>query len=1133
MAQDLENVTLKLQWFDQFQFAGYYIAKEKGFYKDVGLDVNIKNFNTGDSPAKEVLSGRAEYGTGRTSLIIDKSEGKNIFLLASIFQSSPMVLITKKSSGLDKIEDFAGKKIMLTGTETSAGIFAMTNSKGVHASDMQTIQGKNKVENILNGKTDIISAYEANQGHTLKEQNIDINIFNPKDYGFDFYGDILFTNENEINNHRERVIKFKKASLKGWEYAFAHIDETIEIIQAKYNSQNKTKEALRYEANKLKKLAYYKTKKIGKITQKKVEEIYNIYRVMGFIKKPIKFDDFIFKAGNRELYLTQKEKDWLSKHPVLTYSEVNWEPLSVIENNKMGGILGGFLDKISKYTGIKFQFIPSKSWTNVIEKFKNKEIDFIPSNPQIFDLGLFSDTYKTFPMVIVTNDKYKYINNLDIFNNKTIAVPEFYTSYNYIITNYPDIKIKTTKDIAQALTLVQEGKADAFVGHMTTSLYNISNLYLTDLKISGTTGFEYKHSYLIQKDMPEFLSIVNKAFKLITKEEVAEIYSHWTNTKIENKVDYSLIWKIILIASLLFLLLQYRNYKLAKHNKEIHKLKERLELALAGSNDGVWDRNFIENTLYISPRWKEMIGYKDSELPNEPNVWNTRVHADDLRQAQRDIENHINGKTNSYVNTHRLKHKDGHWVWILDRGQRILDKNGKVVRMLGTHTDITKQKELEISLEKQKNKLHYQANYDSLTGLPNRALFHDRLNHNIEKSIRDQSKFALLFLDLDMFKQINDSFGHEFGDMVLKEVGNRIKKILRKGDTLARLGGDEFTIITEHLSKAENIRVLAEKILDLFKEPIIINQHNLYISTSIGISLFPDDSKSAKNLLKYADSAMYKAKDEGRNNYKFYSKELTELVFQRIVLENSLRIAIQNEELVIYYQPQIDAKTEKLTGMEALVRWQHPTLGLISPAKFIPIAEETRLIVDIDRWMMKKAMHQFGQWYKNGLNPGTLALNLSMKQLKSDDFLQVVTEDMNTCNFKAEWLEFEVTESKVMEKPKEMILKLNKLNSMGIKIAIDDFGTGYSSLSYLKKLPINTLKIDQSFISGVPQDNEDVAIVKAIIAIAKSLNLDLVGEGVETLEQKEFLLTNGCQNIQGYFYSKPIPSYEVKNLFLK
>jgi len=679
------------------------------------------------------------------------------------------------------------------------------------------------------------------------------------------------------------------------------------------------------------------------------------------------------------------------------------------------------------------------------------------------------------------------------------------------------------------------------------------------------------------------------------------------------------------------------------------KLQERLELAFIGTQDGLWDWNILDDSIYFSPIWKKMIGYSDDELPNHLSSWENRVHPDDLEKVLLDIQNHIDGITDSYKNIHRLKHKDGHWIWTLDRGKALFDDNGKAVRMVGTHTDITKERELQLkhshqaqiidqtvnpiiltdldgkilswntgaerlyeytlddvtgkdisilyqhkniipyrdkidllidngefnedisalkkshhvfsaamslsllrdekgepisvvcyvqdithrilaerNLRQQKDSLEYQANHDILTTLPNRLLFNDRLTQAIEKSKRHGNILAVFFIDLDRFKQINDSLGHSFGDRVLKVVATRLSGIIRKGDTLARLGGDEFTILMEELTKTEDASLLAKNILKSLVEPIRIDNHTVYVSSSIGISLYPQDDTDPTNLLKYADAAMYKAKDEGRDNVQFYSSEMTALASEHIELDNSLREALKNEEFVVYYQPQIDGLNNKIIGMEALVRWKHPKIGLIPPGKFIPLAEETGLIILIDMFVMKTAIKQIAQWYKMGLNPGVLALNLAMKQLKQDNFTSMLQEILIDAECKPEWIELEVTESQIMTNPENAIVILNQISDMGIELAVDDFGTGYSSLSYLKRLPIDKLKIDQSFIRDLPDDEEDIGITKAIISLARSLNLSVIAEGVETQEQKEFLVSSGCSNIQGYFYYRPMPADEVE-----
>ena len=693
--------------------------------------------------------------------------------------------------------------------------------------------------------------------------------------------------------------------------------------------------------------------------------------------------------------------------------------------------------------------------------------------------------------------------------------------------------------------------------------------------------------------------------------------------------------------------------ELLESNKLSKQLKERMEMALSGSKTSVLDWNFIDNSMYISPSWKEMLGFSDDELSNSTNSWFDHAHPDDKKRILQMIRVHQEDQIKYFEFNHRLKHKDGHWIWILGRAQILYNENGEKVRMIGTHTDITEEKELQFkyfyqsqiieqindsvtttdlqgnivswnlgsektfgytaneaigknismlyqeedipSLKKyvpvlmetgiynadlylvkkskelipisyslsllrdesgnpvgivginkditerkevedelfeQKSILYYQAHHDALTGLPNRVLFFDRLEQGIIKGKRHSEGLALFFIDLDKFKHINDSLGHGVGDSVLKIVSKRLESIIRKEDTVARLSGDEFTVIMEELTNPEDASILAAKILKILKEPINIENHKLYVSGSIGISIYPEDAADGDNLLKYADTAMYQAKEEGRNNYQFYSSEMTKFAMKRMVMKTCLRQALDNTELFINYQPQINSCTGELVGMEALVRWQHPTMGLLTPDKFISLAEDTGMIVEIDKWVMCTSMKQVSNWYKEGLEPGVLALNLSIKQLESKNFIELIKKGMEAYDFKAEWLEVEITEGQMMTKTEEVISRLGEINDLGVRISIDDFGTGYSSLSLLKRLPIHRLKIDQSFIQDIPNDEEDIAIVQAIIAMANSLKLDLVAEGVETFEQKEFLVENGCVNMQGYYFSQPVPTEEMRNILL-
>jgi diguanylate cyclase (GGDEF)-like protein len=429
------------------------------------------------------------------------------------------------------------------------------------------------------------------------------------------------------------------------------------------------------------------------------------------------------------------------------------------------------------------------------------------------------------------------------------------------------------------------------------------------------------------------------------------------------------------------------------------------------------------------------------------------------------------------------------------------------------------------AMEKQ---LEYQAYHDDLTGLPNRSLMMDRIEHAIRLARRDNSLLAILFMDLDNFKHINDSLGHAAGDELLMQLSERLQTTLREVDTIARMGGDEFTLLVEGFLNINEVNDVAVKLFESLQEPLFIDQQEYYVTSSIGIAVYPDDGDSAEKLLRNSDAAMYRAKDEGRNSFQFYSKDMTERAFEKILMIGSLRHALERNEFILYYQPQYDIFEENIIGFEALIRWQHPELGLVAPAQFILAAEDSGLIVPIDRWVMREGCKQIKQWRQNGLTKGRLSLNLTTHQLDQPDLMDFLTKTLTETGCAGDWIAFEVTEGQIMKNPERSISMLNEISALGIEIAVDDFGTGYSSLSYLKKLPVDTLKIDQSFIRDVPDDDDDSAIVRSVIALAASLKLNVVAEGVETKEQLDFLYGEGCSKIQGYYYSPPKAAFEIE-----
>lgn len=526
--------------------------------------------------------------------------------------------------------------------------------------------------------------------------------------------------------------------------------------------------------------------------------------------------------------------------------------------------------------------------------------------------------------------------------------------------------------------------------------------------------------------------------------------------------------------------------------------------------------------LYVSPAYEEIFGRPCEELHADPSQWAGAIHPEDRQRVQRAMINLQSAK--DYNLEYRIIRPDGTLRYIQDRAFPIHDAAGSVYRIAGLAQDITARKEQETRIE-------YLAYHDALTELPNRALTMDRLEYAITRAQRHDQTLGVLFIDLDRFKTINDTLGHPAGDALLQQVGERLSSTLRKQDTVGRVGGDEFLVLLLELRDAEDAAHVAEKILAALSIPFTVDGHELHISASVGISLYPRDGVRAAPLVQYADTALYLAKEEGRDTFRFFSPELDARIHDRLHLENDLRRAIEKDELLLHYQPLMDLATGKVTGLEVLVRWQHPTKGLIPPGDFIPIAEDIGLISAIGEWALHTAAVQARIWQVAGFSGIRLCVNLSPRQLAHSDFADKVHAIIRETGYEAHLLEFEITESSAMSNPEETIAKLQALHEMGIRLSLDDFGTGYSSLAYLKRFPLDRLKIDASFIAGIPDDSNDMAIVQTIIVLARQLGLTVVAEGVETTAQKTFLRENGCNEMQGYLLSRPLPIHELEKQF--
>lgn len=559
--------------------------------------------------------------------------------------------------------------------------------------------------------------------------------------------------------------------------------------------------------------------------------------------------------------------------------------------------------------------------------------------------------------------------------------------------------------------------------------------------------------------------------------------------------------------------------KLEKAEMCLRLSEARLARAQKIARMGSWEWNIVSGEIYWSDELYNIFGLKPGEPREISMEWIYSVVSPlDLPAFKKAMLNSV--KTCQPLNiNYRIISKDYGEIVVSSQGEVECDESGRACLLSGTTLDITARIRAESEIQQL-------INYDTLTGLPNRSLLHDRLHLAIAQAAREKHLLGVLILDLDRFKGINDALGHRAGDKLLKLVANRLGACVRETDTLARLGGDEFVAILVGVSHAEGITKVAKKILTIVSEPVYIEGHEIYSTCSIGIAVYPMDGEDSHTLLKHADLAMYQAKEQDRNNFQFFSRDMNIKVLERMMLENSMRKALEREEFFLVYQPQVDSRSGRITGMEALLRWQHPDLGLLSPDKFIYLAEENNFIIPLGEWVLRTACRQNKAWQNQGLPSVRIAVNLSAKQFGQYHLDQVIASTLLETGLEAEYLELEITESTIMKDAEQNTVILQKLKDMGVSLAIDDFGTGYSSLSYLKHFPISRLKIDRSFVRDITTNTDDAAIAEIIIDIARTLKLNVIAEGVETRAQMQFLSFNNCVEMQGYLFSRPVRAEE-------
>lgn len=582
------------------------------------------------------------------------------------------------------------------------------------------------------------------------------------------------------------------------------------------------------------------------------------------------------------------------------------------------------------------------------------------------------------------------------------------------------------------------------------------------------------------------LSIANKELELA--------YNQLTNSQVELEQQYK---------------------QTLKNQKQIQESEERYRLISEATNDAIWEE--IDGIRYFSDRWYEITGYNKKDL-EEIRDWKDLIHPTDKLAANELVLEHKRYRTSHYQCEYRLKIKTGEYKWIQARGKALFNETGEVCRMAGSHTDITELKEYE-------QKLHYLAYHDQLTGLQNRLALNERLGTLLDKNMNQ--RFALLFVDVDNFKYINDTMGHTFGDLVIVKLSERLIDQQRSELTVYRIGGDEFIILVDRFNKKEEIEKMSVNLLKAFKSHVELDGSKIFTTVSIGVAIFPEHGTDMDSLLKNADIAVYKAKETGRNRIVFYNEPMNEVITERMYIERHLRSALENNEFELYYQPQLETSSGRISGFEALLRWRNSELGYVSPNKFIGVAEDTHLIIPMGEWVLRTACIFLKKLHQKGYLDLDISVNISMLQLLQDDFADMVLDTIESVKINPKHIELEITESILMESYEAIAGKLKLLRARGVKLALDDFGKGYSSLNYLKQLPITTLKVDKCFIDTISNKTKNKSLTDLIVKMGRSMDLCVVAEGVETQEQMDYLVKHKCNKIQGYLFSKPISEDEV------
>jgi diguanylate cyclase (GGDEF)-like protein/PAS domain S-box-containing protein len=995
-------VYIQLRWHHQFQFAGYYAAIEKGFYQTEGIEVNIRSGSPTRQPVAEVLSGRAQYAEGNSEVLYQRLKGEPLVALASIFQHSPSVLLTLKSSEIRSVHDLIGKKVMLANKSEDADFMAMLLNEGISPSQLNIIPSSYELDDLISGKVDAFNSYTTNEPYFLKKNNIAYNVLNPMSYSIDFYSDIFFTSEDELRNYPQRVEAMHRATLKGWRYAMDNPEEIIELLKNKYQVK-KTREHLRFEAAEMRKLIFPDLIQIGQMNPERWQHMADTFVKAGLIPDDKHLDGFIYDTSPKNL------PDWVL--PIL---------------------------------------------------------------------------FTAFLLVMLASMITFYIHRI----NRRIA-------------------------LAQKTLLESEGRFKALsdASHSGIVIHEKGQVLECNNGLSTITGFSY--SELIGMNglaliTPEYLDIVTENVR-------------------HNYADSYEVAGVRKDGSTYPLTIKGRGIKYKGRDAQIIELiditerkKTEDQLKLAASvfthaREGIMITDTKGIIIDINDTFSHITGFSRKEaLGQNPRLLKSDQHSEAFYL---DMWNSLLEKKN-WSGEIWNRRKNGELFAELLTISAVSNTRGETQNYVALFSDITQMKQHQQQLE-------HIAHYDTLTNLPNRALLADRLNHAMSQCERSGKFLAVAYLDLDGFKAVNDTYGHCMGDELLVTLSTLMNNTLREGDTLARIGGDEFVAVLIDLEKMSDVELVIERLLQAAMTPIPKGDIILQVSTSIGVTLYPHDGADADQLMRHADQAMYIAKQMGKNRSHLFDVHKDKSIQTLRETTEHIEQGLEQREFVLHYQPKVNMKTGVVVGAEALIRWQHPERGLVLPGDFLPIIDNHPISIKMGEWIIDSALTQMTEWLSAGLDI-PISINIDAFHLQQQGF----SENLSAALAKRPMinprsLQFEILETSALGDMNDVLGIMKKCADIGISFALDDFGTGFSSLTYLKRLPVDSLKIDQSFVRDMLDDPDDRAIVMGVIGLALAFNREVIAEGVESIAHGKQLLSMGCELAQGYGIARPMPADEV------